>query len=239
VGHFDQAGWWKGVAQMMQGVPFGLGLYDVCADDPAADLAVTKTDGVGVVASGSSLVYTITVTNSGPQDVAGATLTDVLDGDVLELAGATFGCAPVGEAGDGTVCPLAGDAADLAAGVVFDLEAGDSVRFAVQVAVRADAAGTLTNTATVAAPPGVVDAAPANDSATDSDPIGSCVANDVELVAGTATTGVVEACVRIDADATVPAGVTLTLHAPTVRLVAGFRVQSGATLRVIAGLPLA
>jgi hypothetical protein len=34
VGHFDQAGWWKGAAQMMQGLAFGIGVYDTCADPP-------------------------------------------------------------------------------------------------------------------------------------------------------------------------------------------------------------
>ena len=37
VGHFNQAGWWKGVAQMLQGVHFGLGIYDTCG--PAAIFA--------------------------------------------------------------------------------------------------------------------------------------------------------------------------------------------------------
>ena len=30
VGHFNTAGWWKGVSQMVQGMAFGLGGYDVC-----------------------------------------------------------------------------------------------------------------------------------------------------------------------------------------------------------------
>ncbi len=31
VGHFNQAGWWKGSSQMLQGMVFGVGLYDSCA----------------------------------------------------------------------------------------------------------------------------------------------------------------------------------------------------------------
>jgi hypothetical protein len=30
--HYNQAGWWKGVAQMMQSMAFGLGVYDTCSD---------------------------------------------------------------------------------------------------------------------------------------------------------------------------------------------------------------
>ncbi len=28
----NDAGWWKGAAQQMQGAVFGVGLYDVCSD---------------------------------------------------------------------------------------------------------------------------------------------------------------------------------------------------------------
>ena len=238
VGHFIEAGWWKGVAQMMQGVTFGLGGYDVCVDDPQADLAVSKTNGAAVVAAGLLLEYQITVTNLGPHDVRSATLVDVLDATSLDVASATFSCAPIGEAGDGTVCPLQGPAADLVAGVAFDLEAGDALRFVVAVAVLADASGTLLNTATVATPAGVVDAVTSNDGATDADPIGVCAAMNVVTVSGISATGVVEACVRIEADATVPSGVSLALLAPLVVLRAGFRVESGGELRVIGGLPL-
>jgi len=30
--HFNQAGWWKGTAQMMQGAVFAIGIYDTCVD---------------------------------------------------------------------------------------------------------------------------------------------------------------------------------------------------------------
>src|SRR5204863_299163 len=41
-----------------------------------ADLAITKTDGVGSVNAGGSTTYTITVTNNGPSSVSGAILKD-------------------------------------------------------------------------------------------------------------------------------------------------------------------
>src|SRR5207248_6565711 len=42
-----------------------------------ADLAITKTNGAGSVNAGGSTVYTITVANNGPSEVAGATVTDL------------------------------------------------------------------------------------------------------------------------------------------------------------------
>ena len=36
---------------------------------PAADLALTKTDGVASVVAGTSTTYTITLTNNGPSTV--------------------------------------------------------------------------------------------------------------------------------------------------------------------------
>ncbi|MES2932147.1 MAG: hypothetical protein V4805_01475, partial [Pseudomonadota bacterium] len=44
--------------------------------DSQADLSITKTDGVASVDSGASTVYTITVSNAGPDSVTGAILTD-------------------------------------------------------------------------------------------------------------------------------------------------------------------
>ena len=43
-----------------------------------ADLAITKTDGVVSVAPGTTTTYTIVVTNNGPGNVVGATVTDVM-----------------------------------------------------------------------------------------------------------------------------------------------------------------
>lgn len=43
-----------------------------------ADLRITKTDGVSSVFSGSSVTYTVVVTNAGPDPVSGAVVTDVV-----------------------------------------------------------------------------------------------------------------------------------------------------------------
>ena len=43
-----------------------------------ADLAITKTDGVSMATPGGTTTYTIVVSNNGPSNVTGATVTDVL-----------------------------------------------------------------------------------------------------------------------------------------------------------------
>ncbi len=124
-----------------------------------ADLGITKSDGVSSATPGQSVHYTIVVTNHGPSDVAGATVTDALP---AELFGATWTCA----ASTGSTCPSTGSG-DVTASV--DLLAGGTATFTVDATVVASALGTLVNTATVAVPSGVTDAVPGNDAATDSD----------------------------------------------------------------------
>ena len=128
---------------------------------PTADLAITKTDNVTSVAPGSVVTYTIVVTNNGPSAVVGATVTDSAP---AALSGVTWTCV----ASAGSSCPAAGTGNINAA---VSLLAGGTATFTLTGTLSASAAGTLSNTATVAPPPGTVDPAPANDSATDSDPI--------------------------------------------------------------------
>ena len=126
-----------------------------------ADLAITKTDNVTSVAPGSVVTYAIVVTNNGPSAVVGATVTDVVP---AALSGVTWTCV----ASAGSSCPAAGTG-NINASV--SLLAGGTATFTLTGTLSAAATGTLSNTATVAPPPGTVDPAPANDSATDSDPI--------------------------------------------------------------------
>ena len=56
-----------------------------------ADLAITKTDGVATVTSGSPTTYTLTVTNDGPSPVTGAILADPA---VAGLTKTAVACAP-------------------------------------------------------------------------------------------------------------------------------------------------
>ncbi|MCW2766601.1 MAG: hypothetical protein JWO11_2560 [Nocardioides sp.] len=95
------------------------------------DLAIEKSDAVGPVFEGGTITYTLTVTNSGPADATGVKATDVLPTGVSFVSAAN-GCADV----SGTVTCDFGALAD---------GASESAT----IVVRADAAGTISNTATV------------------------------------------------------------------------------------------
>jgi uncharacterized repeat protein (TIGR01451 family) len=125
---------------------------------PQADLGITKTDGVTTATPGGSVTYTITASNAGLSNAPGATVADTFP------ASLTCNWTCVG-AGGGT-CTAAGS------GNINDtvnLPAGGSTTYTASCAVSASATGTLSNTATVAAPAGVTDPTPGNNSATDTD----------------------------------------------------------------------
>ena len=147
-------------------------LSAACSAGTCTDLTISKTDGVTGVHTGDAVSYTITVSNAGPTAVTGAQVTDTLP---ASLTGATWTCAPTGAA----VCAAASGSGSIATTV--DLPVGDSVTFTVSGTVAAGTTGSVVNTASVAAPSGVIDANPVNNSATDTDSIldvtGSMVIN--------------------------------------------------------------
>ena len=122
---------------------------------PQADLAVAVSDGKTIVVPGSSDTYTITVTNNGPSTVSSLTLTDTVPAALLN---ATFGS------------PSAGSY-DVATGVWsgLSLASGGAVTLTLTGTIDPNAAGTLTNTVTVAPPAGTTDPTPANNTDTDTD----------------------------------------------------------------------
>jgi choice-of-anchor C domain-containing protein len=101
-----------------------------------ADLLVTKTDSPDPVLVRSELSYTVTVTNNGPEPATGVTLIDTLPAEVIfDSATPTQGsCTPE----SGTVTCDLGDLANGAPATVT-------------IVVIPNAAGILTNTATVTA----------------------------------------------------------------------------------------
>jgi uncharacterized repeat protein (TIGR01451 family) len=137
----------------------------------SADLSITKTDGVPSIAAGSSVTYTIVVSNPGPSNVMGATVKDALP---AALAAATWTC--TGSMGGTCTASGSGDINDSA-----NLPSGSSVTYTLTATVAAGASGTLVNTATVSAPAGVTDPSPSNNSATDTDTIRPGVGNVVDL----------------------------------------------------------
>ncbi len=131
---------------------------------PAADLAITKTDGLTVVGSGAPLEYTITVTNNGPSAANGAILKDAA------ITGFNVTTVTCRDAAGGAVCPSAPTKTALqGSGVTINtLPSGGSMTFVVAGTVTATS-GTLSNTATITAPSGISENNPSNNSATDND----------------------------------------------------------------------
>ena len=127
---------------------------------PTADLSITKTDGVASVVPGTSTTYTIVVSNAGPSAVAAAPVLDVFPATIVSD---TWTCV----ASPGSSCGAASGNGILAAGA--SLLPGGTATYTVTASVSAFATGTLVNTATVAAPAGVTDPNPGNNSATDTD----------------------------------------------------------------------
>jgi uncharacterized repeat protein (TIGR01451 family) len=104
-----------------------------------ADLAVTKTASAATVEAGDPVTFTLEVTNNGPSDAVDVVLSDAIPSG-FEVTAVD---APAGVTCDPTGVECTWDS----------LPAGRSITVAVHTTVRADApAGTVTNTASVAAP---------------------------------------------------------------------------------------
>jgi LPXTG-site transpeptidase (sortase) family protein len=143
--------------------PNGNSVSSTDTDTLAADLSITKTDGVTSYSAGGIVTYTITVTNVGKVDVPGAMVTDPKPANILNWAwectssnGGASGCTP---AASGT--------ADFSNNV--DLPVGGSIIYTVTAKIVASPTGDLINTATVTMPDGYSDLAPGNNTATDTD----------------------------------------------------------------------
>jgi len=138
---------------------------DTDSSNPQADLSVTKDDGVTVIAPDSTITYTIIVTNSGPSDANGATVSDPKPSQIDTW---TWTCVPSG----GATCSGSGGPITTDFSEVVNLPAGSSITYTVTAHIDASApSGTLTNTVTVTPPGGVTDPTPGNNSDDDVDQI--------------------------------------------------------------------
>ncbi len=141
---------------------------------PVADLQITKTDGItapATINAGAVNTYTIVVTNAGPSNVIGAGVTDTLPNAFYAATGRQWRCVQAAAAG-GATCPAGTtgfQTGDLATNA--DLAANSSLTFEVRGTLLNPINGTISNTATVAVPAGVVDPTPSNNDATDTTPI--------------------------------------------------------------------
>jgi hypothetical protein len=128
----------------------------------SADLQITKTDNATHYVADATKTYVIVVTNNGPSNVTGATVTDAFTNPNILPGSPTWTCSGTG----GGICTTSGS------GNISDsvnLPAGASVTYLVDITVVPSPSGPLENTATVSAPSGVTDPVPGNNTATDSD----------------------------------------------------------------------
>ncbi len=144
------------------------GTVAVCLFEPrfpaggrVADLSITKSDKTDSLIGEDQVTYEIVARNAGPSPVAGAAVSDPI---LPPLENCTWTCNP--SAGSSCTAAGSGDIADS-----VDLPAGGWVAYTLTCDIPAGAAGTVENTASVAAPAGVTDPDPTNDVAGDSDPV--------------------------------------------------------------------
>ena len=127
------------------------------------DLAVTKTDGQSSYTPGGVVNYTIVVTNNGPADATGMTVSDARP---AQIASWTWTC-------DASTPPAYACTNDAANPATFtdslDLPSGASVTYHVVAQVAASVSGDMTNTVQVNAPAGTQEADTSNNTATDVD----------------------------------------------------------------------
>jgi uncharacterized repeat protein (TIGR01451 family) len=122
------------------------------------DLSVTVTDNRTTTVPGATLTYLIRVINQSKATVNGATVSDTFPANCVPT---TWTCSGVA----GAACPASGSG-DVNASV--DLPSGGLAVFAASCVVPAgEPPGSISNTATVAVPPGFNDVNPSNNSATD------------------------------------------------------------------------
>lgn len=130
---------------------------------PQADLQITKTDGKTSVLAGSSDTYTIVVTNVGPSAVSGASIVDNVPStftNVTYTATATGGATGFATSGSGNL-----DQTNVT------MPVGSTITYTMTGVISASATGTISNTAIVSVPPGVIDPNPNNNIATHTDTV--------------------------------------------------------------------
>jgi uncharacterized repeat protein (TIGR01451 family) len=151
------------------GNPFArIAASDTDAISPAADLSIAKNDSPDPVVAGGALAYTVLVTNNGPADATGVTVTDTLP------SAATFGAATSTQGS----CTHAAGVVTCQLGTV-----PSGATATITITVTPTTPGTISNVATVSA--STPDPTPGNDSDTEETTIGD--------VGGSADLGVTKA----------------------------------------------
>ncbi len=125
----------------------------------SANLGITKNDGILTYLPGATVQYTITASNAGPNNVTGATVTDIFD--TTRLLNITWSCSALG----GASCTANGT------GNINDsvnLPAGASVTYVVNAGIYGTASGDLVNSASISHG-SIADPDPSNNSQIDTD----------------------------------------------------------------------
>ena len=117
-----------------------------------------EANGDGGLEPGSPITYVIEVSNLGPSSIDGVRVVDVFPGELTDV---TWGCLALNDA----QCSVPSGQGDM--DVVVNIDVDGKVRFTATADVATDVTGTLSNTAFVEAPEGVIEVDPENNSATD------------------------------------------------------------------------
>lgn len=125
---------------------------DTVTIEPNADLAIAK-DPAPTFVAGSNADYTITVTNNGPSNVSGYTVTDTLDANLSFVSSSPAICSAVGQA---VTCN----------GNAVTNGNNEAITLTVAVVNTATTGASINNTATVATLAGTNDPTPGNNSDT-------------------------------------------------------------------------
>jgi uncharacterized repeat protein (TIGR01451 family) len=157
--------------------PTGLALDGEVEDYQAAvlretDLAISKTDGQADYVSGAPISYTLIVTNVGPSDATGVSVSDPVP---AAISGANVSCTTTGTASCGTNGSSGNSVsftnASLAPG------AGNQLTITITGVVGLTATGNLVNTATVIPGANQTDPNAANNTATETDTQGAGISD--------------------------------------------------------------
>ncbi len=129
----------------------------------ALDFVESDANGDGTVAPGETISYDIVVTNHGPSGVRGALVTDVFPGELENVEWECFSLAL------GATCLNGSSGVGDLVNKEVRLPAGSQLLITASGTIKPGVTGTIINTATIAAPNGFIELAPANNTATDGD----------------------------------------------------------------------
>jgi uncharacterized repeat protein (TIGR01451 family) len=130
---------------LIDSVPANNTATDVDTINLNANLGITKTDGLATVNPGSTITYTIVVSNAGPDASNGSIVTDTVP---ATITGVTWTC---GSATGGATCGAASGSGN-SINTTANLPSGGSVTYTVSGTLATTATGTLSNTAQVVTP---------------------------------------------------------------------------------------